>query len=103
MAEKRVEFPIDSINHKDFNDSFKVKYLDGRVLSDEALKEIGDLFLVGDRRVARTVCDEMHAHSYRCIEYYSPTSGVVERLIDEIKRYKKVLSDISDSSRESLS
>lgn len=92
--------PIDDINEREFNEEFKRKHLDNKVLSKEDLDEIEKLFGLDQKglpsKAAQMCCDEMHGHEYKCIWYKRPESGVVDRLIDEIKYYKLIIKKASE-------
>jgi hypothetical protein len=92
--------PIHEVDIPKFNNDFKVKHLDSKVLSESDLKAIEQVFGLSDRSanspVGRICCDEAHGHSYSCHYYNSPEAGIVDRLIDEIRSYEARLKQISD-------
>ncbi len=82
---------------KDFNSDFKEKYLDGKILSDEALDKIYEIF--GARKQGEDYsmfCDEYHAHSYSCVRFKNPQKAVVDRLVQELRRYKEKIKDLKE-------
>ena len=90
-----MKLPIENITREEFND-FRSKYLNGGKLSEEALKEIGKLFSSGDPSVGRVHCDESHAHGYECVQYTNFTTGIVDRLINEIRDYQARFKEIKE-------
>ena len=94
----KPELPIDKITEKEFSE-FKHSKLNQTVLSDEALKRIKELFGVGDRKTGYISCDEAHGHQYWCVEFYHPATGIVDRLVQEVKMYQKQLEEIKDLTR----
>ncbi|MEK6918096.1 MAG: hypothetical protein AABW51_04060 [Nanoarchaeota archaeon] len=92
----KPSLPITRMDPDTFNSRFKTKHLDGEVLNDEDLKAVGSAFgLSGtpevDSRIGYIPCDEAHAHGYKCINYNRPESGVVDRLLREIRNYQSKL------------
>ena len=92
--------PIEDLSEDEFNRNFKPKYLDREVLNGESIGEIKRLFAIGDKETAHICCDKYHAHNFECILYHSPASGIVERLILEVRRYRDMLSKISYTIKE---
>lgn len=86
---------IDGISEKAFSE-LKKKSLDAEILGDDTLKEIERLFGVGDESTGSVHCDEYHGHSYSCVAYKHPSTGIVNRLIMGIKMYKGKLSKIKE-------
>lgn len=99
MPENSSKIPIEEMTEKEFQD-FKEKYLDKDKLSLEAINEIKRLFGIGQKGIAQLACDEMHGHSYRCILYHKPQSGVVERLLLELLEYKTVIRESIDKLKK---
>lgn len=92
---ERPKLAIDGITDKEFS-TLKSEHLDQRVLSDEALTQIRDLFGVGTPATGYINCDEFHAHSYKCVSFANPVTGVVDRLLQEIDRYKSKFEKAKD-------
>ncbi len=80
------KLPIEKLNVDDFN-NFKKKHLDG-VLTKEGLDKIAKLFLVGDSSTGHTDCDEAHQHHYSCVYFKNAMTGIVDRLLQEIRTYR---------------
>jgi len=95
MAEK---LPIDKISYEDFR-KFKTDYLDGRVLSDKVISKIEKLFAVGDYSTEKISCCEAHRHSYKCISFSNPATGIVIRLTNEIRRYQRKIDNIASLTK----
>lgn len=85
--------PVDAITIEEF-ERLKGECLDNEVLSEETLKKIEELFGIGDPKTGRIACDDYHGHAYRCVYFYSPVTGVVNRLLDEIGHYKRKVEGI---------
>ena len=79
--------PLEKMSEDDFL-KLKNKYLDNKVLSEEALSEISRLFAIGEESTGVVHCNEAHAHSYECVYFRNPKTGIAVRLIEEIRRYK---------------
>lgn len=96
----KPKLPVHEISKQDF-DKFQSRYLDFGKLEDEALNEIRNLFGITKNKssVYTLYCDEAHAHAYRCLSWDSPEAGIVERLINEVNNYKRVLEEINDLSK----
>ena len=95
----KPKLPIEDITEEEFKD-FKDKYLDSNKLSPDAIKKIEKLFAVGRPDTGGIFCDEMHCHSYSCVIYRSPQTGIVERLVQEIDGYKSLIKDIKEKLKE---
>ena len=100
----KPKLKIHEMSIENFNNSFKKKNLDNIILTKENLSEIEKQFGLDDRsensKTGKISCDEYHSHSYKCIHYNSPEAGIVDRLINEIKRYKERIDNIRDSLEE---
>jgi hypothetical protein len=100
----RPKLPIHGISESDFSD-FKHKHLDEEVLKEEDLNAIIALFGLNDRSVnnptGRIACDEYHMHEFKCVQYYSPEAGIIDRLILEIANYKSTLQQINSLTKTS--
>lgn len=88
------KLPIEDMS-SDAYKRFKERGLDSEILSDETLEQIIILFGIGNPITGRICCDEAHHHLYRCIEHYNPATGIVYRLINEIRKYKTRLDEIN--------
>lgn len=96
------KLPIEIMTTKEFG-TFKRDYLDGARLGKEAIIEIRKLFNINTKKgngIFHMYCDEFHPHTYKCLWYYKPISGVVERLIDEIEKYKSKVKEINEICKE---
>jgi len=91
MSEKPV-LPIEQMTADEFN-IVKVQYLDSHVLSDAAVRKIEELCCVGKPETSSVGCDVIHRHSSLCMYYNNPITGVVDRLLLEISRYKQQVAD----------
>jgi len=80
---------------------FLKKRLNQRVLDSEILKEIENLFGVGDPSTGYINCGEAHGHSYNCVYFHNPATGIGNRLVDEIKRYATLIKDMCKETEES--
>ena len=85
-------YPINEMTEQQFVE-FKAQYLDKDELTSEDIDAIFVLF-GGDRPdIGYLDCKdpnkELHSHTYKCRHYYSPTAGIVQRLILEISRLQK--------------
>ena len=89
----KPKLPIDDMDNESFRE-FKKEYLDKEVLDDESLGEIEKALLVGDPSTGTVACAEYHGHDYKCVVYDHPATGIVHRLVIEIKRYQERLSKI---------
>jgi hypothetical protein len=97
--EDKPKLPIEKLTIDEFSE-FKKKYLDNDILTLEDINEIKKLFKLSDETTAILACDEMHGHSYRCIHYFKPRSGIVERLLGEIEHYKSAIEDIENTVKK---
>lgn len=102
MKEKKAKLRIEDMILEEFNNKFKPEYLDKQKLDKKSLKQIEGLFNIGEKTTAYACCDEAHAHSYACLHYNNPVSGVVERLINEIKGYQATLKEIHNKIKENI-
>ena len=93
------KLPIEKLTLEEFSE-FKKKYLDNDKLTAKDINEIKKLFNLKNKATVTLCCDEMHGHSYRCIHYYIPQSGVVERLIGEIEYYQNSIKDLSKKIKD---
>jgi hypothetical protein len=89
-----TNLPVNEMSAAEFNNNFKPEFLEDRVLSDEALAEIEELFGVGEEYTGLISCDEYHAHDYKCNFYHVPATGVVHRLLKEVRAYKSKLDSL---------
>ena len=95
---EQPELPIDRMIYGESTE-FRKKYLSNdRHLNRKDLEEIEKVFGVGDRATGRLNCDEAHAHSFKCEEYYHPSTMIVRRLILEIEKYQIRLRRINTLS-----
>ncbi len=97
----KKELPIDKITDKEFL-KFKKKFLDKNSLSEEALEQIGHFFGIDCLNAMRLYCKKNHQHEYSCLKFYDFRTAVVERLLVEIKLYKKKLYEIDKWMHESI-
>lgn len=91
-------YPLRDISDSQFQE-FREKYLNKKRLSLEDLEMIQDAFgLIGKKnaRRFRVSCDEAHAHSYECVEFKDREGAIVERLVNELKRYQHREKEISE-------
>lgn len=96
---EKPQLPIDDLSIEDF-DKFKEKYLNSSKLDPEAIKKIENLFDIGAPDTGKISCDDYHEHTYGCVYFYHPSSGVVNRLLNEIQRQKGLLKKINGLSSE---
>lgn len=100
----KPKLKIHEMSIEDFNNSFKKKNLDNIILTKENLSEIEKQFGLDDRsensKIGKISCNEYHSHNYKCLHYNSPEAGIVDRLINEIKRYKERIDNIRDNLEE---
>ncbi|MFA5173759.1 MAG: hypothetical protein WC438_01100 [Candidatus Pacearchaeota archaeon] len=91
-----AKLPIERMSEREFDERFKQKHLDSNFLDNETLDKIRDLFgLSGEEHPSfRVCCDDYHAHGYKCLLFYNPAAGVVERLINEIRIYQNNLEEL---------
>jgi hypothetical protein len=94
MSDK-PKLPIDEMTIQEFA-ILKGELLEEKVLSEETLGKIKDLFNIGSPNTGSINCDEYHPHSYKCINYKHPTTGVVDRLIQEIDTYREKLDELKN-------
>ncbi len=89
------KLPLEEISAQHFFE-FRKKFLDLEILGNEALIQIKSQFDLDPitTKTVRTNCDEMHAHSYSCLDFDNRISAVVLRLIDEIEMYRERLDEI---------
>ena len=95
MSEEDKKLGIDKLREEQFR-WFRKKFLDGKVLSDEALVQMRVAFDL-DRRTTETVsvdCNEAHSHNYSCLKFSNRSSAVVLRLLGEIEMYQIRLNKI---------
>lgn len=85
---EKTKIKIEEMSVDEFNNSFKGKYLDKEILTDEDLTEIRKQFGPHDMDTMIFPCNEFHSHNYSCVYYHNPEAGVVDRLLNEINRYK---------------
>lgn len=93
MTGKKLD--IEKITDERFG-KWKEQFLDGKVLSDQALHEIKQAFDL-DPRTTETVsitCDEAHRHNWSCLDFSNRYSAVVLRLINEIEDYRARFNEI---------
>ena len=97
---EQPELPIDRMIYGDGKaKEFRKKHLsNSKYLNVKDLEEIEEVFGVGDRATGRLNCDEAHAHSFECEEYYHPSTMIVRRLILEIEKYQIRLRRINTLS-----
>jgi hypothetical protein len=89
MAKKKS--PLERMSEMEF-EKWREEHLDRGVLSKRSLVEI--ILLLGLKDNFTVNCDEMHEHSYRCLDFKDRTSAIYLRLIREIQRYQKSLDRI---------
>jgi hypothetical protein len=95
MPENSDKLPIEDMTESEFQ-KFKELCLD-HPLTPSVLAQIKMLFRIGQRGTARIRCDEAHSHEYKCIHYNKPISGIVERLLNELDKYKAIIKNTSSS------
>lgn len=93
----RPTLPIDEMSDEDF-DKFKKDCLDDYVLDNDTLKAISALFGVGKPETGSICCNDYHQHSYRCVYFNHPVTGIVDRLLWEINNYRNKLEKIKESA-----
>ena len=93
-----VQLPIDRMSEGIFS-VFKREFLDRGLLSEEALREIRELFGVGSPDTGYVNCDEAHAHDYRCVYHKDPRTGIVDRLLNEVLHYQNLIGQIREMAK----
>ncbi|MCR4327521.1 MAG: hypothetical protein NUV46_02990 [Nanoarchaeota archaeon] len=103
---KKIKLKIEEMSVDEFNNKFKGKHLDKEVLTEEDLAEIKQQFSGSDpnltyyEKYCRVSCDTLHRHTYNCLYFPNPETGVVERLINEIERYKTKINSTIEKLKD---
>ncbi len=88
---------LEGMSEDEFHE-FKRQHLDRGAISQESLLAIRialELTLPRSPKF-KVGCDEMHGHSYNCLDFSDRNSAVYERLASEIKRYQKLLEKLGE-------
>ncbi|MEK6918098.1 MAG: hypothetical protein AABW51_04070 [Nanoarchaeota archaeon] len=101
MIESRLR--IHNVSETEFA-QFRDKYLKEKELSDEAIKEIANLFSFKDNSSIshRLNCKEKHTHDYGCLEFNNPETEVVYRLMIELSKSRDACDDLASSLHGTL-
>jgi hypothetical protein len=88
-----MTLPIEMMTEDEFS-KFREKYLDSRELTPESLEEIENI----SQKNTHVSCCEYHAHNYPCLHFENPYSGIIMRLLYEIRHQQGILSKINKAS-----
>lgn len=92
--------PIDKLSEQEFDLIIK-KYLLKPRLGTHEIQKFYRLFGLDDPEIAHLPCNENHAHSIYCQDYSNRQAMVVDRLIEEIRRYRLTLKNLETEISES--
>ncbi len=89
-----IRLPINALDEKQIGRL--IKRLSEPCLDRYAIQAAYRLFDLDNPRIAEIDCREKHRHTSDCVTYHDLTAMVVDRLIQEIRRYRNFMSSVSN-------